>query len=144
MQDREHGPAVTRGAAQQFHHHQLMPRIERGRGFIGEQHGSFRGKRARQRDARPLAAGQRGDAAVGESFGCGSLHRADDRGAVLRRRRCERVHMRMPPERDHRGGLHRPMEYVALRQIGDGAGPLVVTHDAKLAPADHDLTVRRQ
>ncbi len=81
MQDGEHGPAVTRRAAQELHHHQLVTRIERSRRLVGEQHRRFGRKCARQRDSRPLAAGKRGDAAFGERFDGGAFHRAADRGA---------------------------------------------------------------
>ena len=52
--------------------------------------------------------------------------------------------MRIAPDRDHRRGLHRPMKYVALRQIGDGARPLAIAHSAKPALAQHDIALGGQ
>ena len=60
VHDREHGPAVMRGARQQLHHHELMARIERHGRLVGEQDRRLAGERPRERHARPLAAGERG------------------------------------------------------------------------------------
>ena len=76
-----------RGLAQQFHHGELVARIERGGRLVGEQDRRLRGERAGERDARPLAAGQGGHGAVGEGFRLRRRERARDRGAVLGGRR---------------------------------------------------------
>ena len=52
VHDGEHRAAAARGLAQQFHHDELVARIERGGRLVGEQHGRLRRERAGERDAR--------------------------------------------------------------------------------------------
>ena len=80
VHDREHRAAVMRGARQQLHHHQLMARIERDRRLVGEQDRRLARERPRQRDARALAAGERGHRAMGELRGVRGRERLGDGG----------------------------------------------------------------
>jgi hypothetical protein len=124
VHDGEDGAAVLRGAGEQLHHHELMARIERHRRFVGEQHRRFAGERARQRHPRPFAARQRGHRPRGEAVRGGGRERTRDGGAVGVGQRREGIAVGVAAERHHGGDRHRPVEDMALRQIGDVARTL--------------------
>ena len=137
-------PPPRAALAQQLHHDELMARIERGGRLVGEQHGRLRRERAGERDARLLAAGERRDGALREGFGFGRRKRVRDRGAVLRRRGRERIGMRRAAEHHDRRHAHRPVEDMALRQIGDVARALARLQRFERLAAERDRALRRQ
>ena len=82
VHDREHGAAVMRSMREELHHHELVARIERRRRLVGEQYRRFGRERARKRDARPLAAGQRRDRPRRKRLHRGRRERPRNGGAV--------------------------------------------------------------
>ena len=67
-----------------------------------------------------------------------------DRGTVEVGERREGIGMRIAAERDHGGDRHRPMEDVALRQIGDVARALARPSVRERAAVELDAALGRQ
>ena len=80
-------------------------------------------KNPRQGDARPLAAGERRDRPLGVLGDTGCRQRAGD-GSAIRGGEIGAGATRQPAEGNDVGDRHRPVEDVALRQVGDAPGAL--------------------
>ena len=98
-----------------------MPRIERGERLVGDQRRRAGRKRAREHDARALAARQIGRGAIGEMRGAGIAQSGVDGGLIERTDPRERPEMRQPPEPDQPPNAEWPVQRIGLRQIGDVA-----------------------
>jgi hypothetical protein len=119
----------------------LVAGVKRGDGFVGEQDGGLRRQRARDRDAGAFAAGKRRHRPADENVHLGRGHGARDRRAVGVGERGEGIGVRLASERHDSRDVERPVEFVALRQIGDFARPHPRRHRGCVARADRHLAV---
>ena len=139
---RQHRAAGARGVAQQPHHHELVARIERHGRLVGEQHGGLasraRAPAPRAPARRPTAWSPRRSAKASVAVAASARR---DGGAVGVGRARERIAVRRAAERDHGGDRQRPMEHVALRQIGDAPRALARRACGERPAVDVDAAV---
>ncbi len=126
VRDGNHQRAAPRLRLQQAHDRQLMPWIERGRRLVGEDDRRVRRQDARQHDARPLAAGQRLDIAIGEAEAIRALHGGLDDPAIglAQPRRITRAGGITAERHDIADG-EGPVSDMPLGQVGNAPRPLL-------------------
>ena len=118
------GCAGCRAAAEDIEGEQLMARIERRHGLVGEEHSGFRRERPGEQHPRPLAAGDPRDGPILEALEADVADRCGDRAPARLGQSLGAFPMRQAPERHDVPHGQRPGDGAALGQKGDAPGAL--------------------
>ena len=122
VKDRDDPGAAPGDRTQKLHRAQLVQRVERRDGLVGQKHLGLDRERARQQHARPFAAGKRAERSRAQVRDVRRGERGLDRGMVGGARRREGAAMRQAPQSDEMVDPQGPMRRPALREEGDAPG----------------------